>query len=71
MKTLTKETINYFNECAVELTDCNNQVYKGWFVKVGKYYKLFPFSTIWGTYSFTLGTIKAIKHLTNNVQISK
>lgn len=71
MERLTKETINYFNECAVEIVDCNNKVYKGWFVKVGNDYKLFPFDTIWCKYQFSLCTIKSIKHLTNNVQISK
>ena len=71
LKMITKEILKNFNECAVEIIDCDNKVNRGWFINIDGRYKLFPFDTIWETYVYTVGAIKSIKHLTNNLQITR
>ena len=55
---------------AVELTDFDNNVKKGWFVKKSaKEYVLLPFDDIWHTYIYHKSHIKKIKFLTNGFEI--
>ena len=68
---LTKETIKNFDESAVEIVDCFNNVHRGWFIIKNYRYKLFPFDTIWTVHTFKLSHIKSIKHLTNNFELKE
>ena len=68
---MTKEEIKNFNECAVEIKDSDGHINKGWFVIIDGKYKLYPFDTIWIIHNYTLGSIKFIRHLTNDYEIEE
>lgn len=66
---ITKEILNNFNQCPVEVIDCYGIVHRGWFIKIDNQYKLFPYDTIWVVYCYKVSDIKSIKHLTNNFEV--
>lgn len=66
---ITNKILENFNECSVEVVDCNNSTHRGWFIKIGKEYKLFPFDSIWYVCVYKASHIKSIKHLTNDFEV--
>jgi len=68
---LNKETIVNFDLRAVELTDIDDNKWRGHFIIKNKKYYLLPFNDFFTTYVFSLSSIKSIKHLTNNVIIKR
>lgn len=68
---LNKETVHNFDLSAVELTDDDNEKWRGHFIIKGNKYYLLPFDNYFKIYQFTLSRIKSIKHLTNNVVIKR
>ncbi len=67
---ITNEILKNFNECPVEVVDCSGSTHRGWFIKIGKEYKLFPFDSIWYVCVYKASHIKSIKHLTNDFGIN-
>lgn len=68
---MTKEEIKNYNEHAVEIKDKDGYISKGWFIIVDGKYKLYPFDTIWTIHTYTLGSIRYIRHLTNDYEIGE
>ena len=66
---ITNEILKNFNQCPVEVVDIWNKINRGWLIKIGNEYKLFPFNDIWVVYVYKVSHIKSIKHLTNNFEI--
>lgn len=66
---ITNELLNNFNQCPVEVVDCNGFAHRGWFMKINNEYKLFPYDSIWNVYTYKVSHIKSIKHLTNNFEV--
>ena len=64
-----KKLENYLYH-AVELTDCDGIVKRGWFViNQQNEYILLPCDDIWGTYTYKASHIKKIKFLTNGYEV--
>lgn len=68
---ITNEILKNFDQCPVEVVDCNGIAHRGWFIKIDGIYKLFPYDSIWCTYVYRVSHIKSIKHLTNDFEVKR